>query len=1180
MALPRLTKAAAQTIDRAVDDAFDALKLRFLGPTGDKRLVMGFLRERSLPGLFEDAVREEGGVPDLGLLDHLIAVTADYIEQHRSAAKANMKRRVQETLQNVKTGKLKPEDLRTTLDADLQQLWVSITAGVRKVVETESEHAKTLGVKDAIDQINARLGIEDPIICFIPVRDHLLCGECVRLHLFRDSAGHYIPRVWKTSEVKSEFHKKGDPTPSFSKLHPHCRCELTTVLPGFGFNGSGLLTYITEGHDEWARQRGLEERYVKRYGKLRKSTSAGLEIFNMLKGEWNNTTEPWKSHYWVDRSHRYMEERFRDYWRGRMNKYVDESTGGASAGHPWWDAIGKLDTDANWGPAEEHIQKTFPGYRPWDKKNRPHKNLVEAIQNAPITMNFPSHALEGFLKHGRYRNLFETGDGMGETDTETRADFERNVFGIHEDTKPEQRPIYGALNHNASISRRHEHGGGAPGYGDSWLELKPHVKNRATFTHEDSFSCSPDHVFTAEHPEPLAWFGARRSNPAWELHHEHGTTEDRDLGYIEAQVHGGVYFNNDVAAIHLGSNNGNANDWTPENLAGDKPTDRFGNQTHRAAVKLGKKHGIPVYLHLKTKSENNGPRPEYKVVTLYHPAFDASKPRKPRKQAVPKEQASLFKSTPAGLAVLNDLLPRYRANAEMMRNESGYFAMPQRVLRMYSQAPLAINLPEHALRRVLNEGRFKNLYETGEGGGNMNQDTRKFHEKRALGIIEDRAAHERPIYGALHQWYGQDPTLHMEAYGPAQQYGNLWVTLKSHVKERATITPHDSFGAAPEHVMHVSDMDAYLKRLVRGRHHYTSEDSLDYVQGINPESKHDPLFGGMNYHEVQIHGGIYPKDIEAIHVAPDRGGRAHDDKVGAAMLAGKRWRVPVYSYERENWEHPLTPEQQAGWDKYVSDSKALEEGIYGRTHSLDVTENKVKYTLGARGKKFVKKMLYHPEHDMSEQSPSETDKLYSRLKEEGFVEKSEFGSFGIPLFKAANWKLADFERLIGEFGWYPESESKHKLYAHSTIPYKLAVKHEHAHGALTPFWVKKYAKDIGLNITYTGQAMQADPKHQYAEHYKRMGHLPYDTQTAPAIKTYQPASEHHEVVELSKLKALRPATQPWKVLKYQASMGRNMKLHPITVSKTPDGDYAVVKGHHLLTAAHAAGLTHVPVRHA
>jgi hypothetical protein len=100
------------------------------------------------------------------------------------------------------------------------------------------------------------MDIDDPVVYWVIVRDEHVCGECVRLHMLPDGV---TPRCWYLSEVGHGYHKKGQDNPKVGGLHPHCRCSMVTLLPGYGFSASGNVAFISLNHDEVARQRGVKK---------------------------------------------------------------------------------------------------------------------------------------------------------------------------------------------------------------------------------------------------------------------------------------------------------------------------------------------------------------------------------------------------------------------------------------------------------------------------------------------------------------------------------------------------------------------------------------------------------------------------------------------------------------------------------------------------------------------------------------------------------------------------------------------------------------------------------------------------------------------------------------------------------------------------------------------------------
>jgi hypothetical protein len=114
------------------------------------------------------------------------------------------------------------------------------------------------------------------VYVFVPVKDKFLCDECKSIHLLEDGV---TPRVFKESEISHDYHKRGETSPSFHNLHPHCRCSLSVTLDGFGFDGNGRVTWIDSAHREYdyqhsgAVESGVEPRR-KKLGLLEKSESS------------------------------------------------------------------------------------------------------------------------------------------------------------------------------------------------------------------------------------------------------------------------------------------------------------------------------------------------------------------------------------------------------------------------------------------------------------------------------------------------------------------------------------------------------------------------------------------------------------------------------------------------------------------------------------------------------------------------------------------------------------------------------------------------------------------------------------------------------------------------------------------------------------------------------------------
>ena len=261
----RLSRAAIKKIKTAIDLLFDRAKVRILGPQAvDKRIVFSYRRDLSIPGLFEAAAKEEGFIPNLESLNAILDVAGQYIESTRARTKARVINEVQSTLTEASTSGVKT-DVKTVLEGALSDVWRDTTTTMHAIVDAEATNAKNVSIMDGIFKVNTVQGVDDPVVFFVIVRDGKACAECVRLHMLDDGI---TPRVWKMSSLSHGYHKRGEDTPSIGGEHPHCRCTLTTLLPGFGFNAAGKVTFIGPKHDEFKKQRGEVEKSERIRGHL------------------------------------------------------------------------------------------------------------------------------------------------------------------------------------------------------------------------------------------------------------------------------------------------------------------------------------------------------------------------------------------------------------------------------------------------------------------------------------------------------------------------------------------------------------------------------------------------------------------------------------------------------------------------------------------------------------------------------------------------------------------------------------------------------------------------------------------------------------------------------------------------------------------------------------------------
>ena len=250
-----LGASALKLIQSVVDKLFDNLRGQVLGGkfAPKKRLYFTYKPALTLTDIYNQASAEEGVKPNEDALHSLLDISTSYLDATQAKTKAKVAQKIQSFLQDAENQGVKT-NVETVLRGQLYDVMGETTRDLKRIYETESTVVRNHSLADGIVRNAAAVGIDDPTIFWIIVRDGKCCLECLRLHTL---PGGIIPKVWKMSEVGSGYHKKGENNPKTCGLHPHDRCLFSTLLPGYGFNSGGFVTYISPQHDEYSHQRGL-----------------------------------------------------------------------------------------------------------------------------------------------------------------------------------------------------------------------------------------------------------------------------------------------------------------------------------------------------------------------------------------------------------------------------------------------------------------------------------------------------------------------------------------------------------------------------------------------------------------------------------------------------------------------------------------------------------------------------------------------------------------------------------------------------------------------------------------------------------------------------------------------------------------------------------------------------------
>jgi SPP1 gp7 family putative phage head morphogenesis protein len=173
-----------------------------------------------------------------------------------------------------------------------------------------------------------------------------------------------------------------------------------------------------------------------------------------------------------------------------------------------------------------------------------------------------------------------------------------------------------------------------------------------------------------------------------------------------------------------------------------------------------------------------------------------------------------------------------------------------------AQNPLRINLNQTSLEGVIEDGRFKSVFERTTYSEYM--ENRVAVETQSMGIPSSIKPTQRPIYGSI--------------AGDAHAYGEIQITLKDTVKDRTTMTLGDSFAKQnPVAIKSVLSGSATLDELAqastlrstigtggRGGIYHLTNAGMD-VEDVTRLFKQSEA-----YWEVQIHGGVTLSDIKSV----------------------------------------------------------------------------------------------------------------------------------------------------------------------------------------------------------------------------------------------------------------------------------------------------------------------------
>lgn len=248
----KLTRKQQKAVQFEVDDLYNKLQARLLGRFFKGPKIYFEIVENTDPldtmeGMFRYALNTLYG-PKVDVNENILKLLTDTTKNYLDAAKLKARNQVIHDIFGAK-------NIDEVVDL-VEENMDKATSYINTLLVTEVRNVSATAEKDGIAQVAADMGVEDPHVCKVGVKDSVTCKVCK--HLWWQDYNKNIPKVYKLSELKDGYNKSqklGKAEATVLPTHPHCRCVLTFIPPGFSFNDSGMLTFKGLKHDEWEHQR-------------------------------------------------------------------------------------------------------------------------------------------------------------------------------------------------------------------------------------------------------------------------------------------------------------------------------------------------------------------------------------------------------------------------------------------------------------------------------------------------------------------------------------------------------------------------------------------------------------------------------------------------------------------------------------------------------------------------------------------------------------------------------------------------------------------------------------------------------------------------------------------------------------------------------------------------------------
>ena len=249
-----LSSQSKEAIAKRIEDVFDHVSLSIIGniPRLAHKKLFIFSSEPtvSLSNIFIQGLNNQTPNPtEQDVLKGLLQSAHSYIEALKEKTKANITEGIDALVKQAKVKKLqvKQDDIEELISKEMYKA----ESHLKMIIETESTKMRNIGKVMDILKMAGSVGDSDPNLFFV-INRATACVNCYKMHMMPNKIA---PKIWKFSDLKQGFWKKGDEVPSISGIHPNCKCSISYLPPGFGFNSKGLIDFKNKTHNEYENQR-------------------------------------------------------------------------------------------------------------------------------------------------------------------------------------------------------------------------------------------------------------------------------------------------------------------------------------------------------------------------------------------------------------------------------------------------------------------------------------------------------------------------------------------------------------------------------------------------------------------------------------------------------------------------------------------------------------------------------------------------------------------------------------------------------------------------------------------------------------------------------------------------------------------------------------------------------------